>query len=260
MQLFVLGSPRSGTTLVGNFAASHPRCSDLGEYYGFFLALRQAPQLMQRVPTPKKDDYLEWLFASTCEFADRTLSGGRVFWVDHTPLNLLVGSALAERLPGALFVLMLRHYRGVVQSLRRSYAEGYRWAGSQIGDSAALWAEYYAHAAALPPDRTLVLSYDRLCADPEPAIRRAGDFIAARCGVEPAGFDPRVLATSFATTSQRSTIARQDGDRVVFSPIASYDRARWTDGMEAVCRPAVGRVDEELRARYPDEYVEPVSS
>jgi Sulfotransferase family len=232
----------------------------LGEFYGFFLALRQAPQLMQRVPAAKKDEYLEWLFESTSAFADRTLSAERTFWVDHTPLNLLVAAELAERLPDAVFVLMLRHYRGVVQSLRRSFADGYRWAGSQIGDSAALWAEYYAKTAVLPAERTLALSYDGLCADPETAIRRVRQFVANRCSVDAAGFDPRVLATSFATTSQRRTIAASHGEDIVFSPISSYDRARWTDGMEAVCRPAVAAVDTELRARYPDQYVEPFSS
>lgn len=216
---------------------------------------------MQRVPATKKNEYLEWLFDSTAAFAEQTLSGAeRAFWCDHTPLNLLVAAALVERLPDAVFILMLRHYRGAVQSLRRSFADGYRWAGSQIGDSAKLWAEHYANAGVLPVERTLALSYDKLCADPDPAIRRVVQFVADRCGVDPSGFDPRVLSTSFATTSQRRTIATSHGDRVEFSPISSYDRSRWTDGMEAVCRVAVAGVDDDLRARYPDEYVEAVSS
>ncbi|MGB6061185.1 MAG: sulfotransferase, partial [Candidatus Aquilonibacter sp.] len=135
MRLFILGPPRSGTTVVGNFVASHAQCYNLGEYYGFYLALRQAPQLMHRMPSTVLSEYLSHLFVGTLNFADACRdSAGAAMWCDQTPFNLQIARELVERLPDAVFLLMLRHYRGVIQSLRRSYATGYRWAGSRIQD------------------------------------------------------------------------------------------------------------------------------
>ena len=56
----------------------------------------------------------------------------------------------ASKLPGALFVLTLRHYSGVVQSLRRSFESGYGWAGPGWDDSARVMAHLDSISARIP--------------------------------------------------------------------------------------------------------------
>ncbi|HTW82639.1 MAG TPA: sulfotransferase [Candidatus Sulfotelmatobacter sp.] len=259
MQVFVLGAPRSGTTVVGNFIASHPQCSDLGEYYGFYLTLDQAPRLMQRMPTPHRDAFLADLFEASVGFAERTLIDGRSFWCDHTPHNLLVASSLVARFPSAVFILMLRHYRGCIQSLRRSYAEGYPWAGIRFMDSAQLWADFYERVDALPPDRTLPVSYDALCAEPGSEVERITSFLADRVGVAAAAFDHAIFASSHATKTSRPTLATTDGATTFFRRKSSFDANAWGDGYEAAAHIHVAPVDALLRKRYPAVYREATS-
>ncbi len=78
-------------------------------------------------------------------------SQGCEWYCDTTPWNLLVADRLAAQLPDALFVLMLRHYSGTVQSLRRSFESGFVWAGETLADSARIWAHFYRCAAEYPP-------------------------------------------------------------------------------------------------------------
>jgi hypothetical protein len=259
LRLFVLGAPRSGTTLVGNFIASHPVCCDLGEYFGFYVSLWQVPQALQRAPSRFKAEYLEDLFDASLAFADRQRDQrGARFWCDQTPFNLSIAQSLATRLKDAIFVLMLRHYRGAIQSLRRSYTEGYRWAGRNFQDSATLWANIYHNCAHLPPERTIAVSYERLCAFPLEAIESLEAQLAHKLGIESSGFDRSVCARSYATTALRRTIAFMGEESVEFKPIASYDSERWTEGMETAALVYASETDALLRNRYPDVYREPL--
>lgn len=247
MNVFVVGSPRSGTTVVGSFVGSHPECCDLGEYSGFHYVLYDVAGRMRAMSSPFKDAYLERLFDATVEFAERKRNQSSArFWCDQTPLNLLVGQELGERLNDAVFVLMVRDYRGVVQSLRRANADGHRWAGARIEDSADVWARCYAHAPLLPPDRTIAVSYDDLCASPEATVSSLADCLGERLGVDPALFRREVFASSHATRLPRATIATLDGETVSFAPVPSYDATAWSDGMEARCAPIVSEAENGL--------------
>jgi hypothetical protein len=255
LKLFVVGAPRSGTTVMGNFIGSHPQCCDLGEYYGFFLSFDQAPHLMARMPSPVKEQYLRSLVSATVECAESLRrEANAVFWCDQTPWNLLVAETIAKELPDAVFLLMLRHYRGVVMSLRRSFAAGYQWAGWQIQESAKLWAQFYAGVDALPMDRTIVVSYDRLCEDPEPVIRGIETSLAERLGAPADGFDRTVFAQSHATSSTRRTLAHIVDNEVKFRSIPSYETSLWTDGMEAASYEHVARVHDDLCERFGNQY------
>lgn len=254
-RLFVLGSPRSGTTVVGRFLASHPACLDLGEFYGFFQSAYNAPASMQRMPTPFKDAYLEHIFLATQAFADNeAVNAGKSFWCDQTPWNVLIAKRLAHAFPDALFVLMLRHYRGVVASLRRSYLRGYAWAGMHFSDSADLWSRCYAAAAELPETRTIAVSYDALCAHPNAVLDRLTSEVLAGLELEDVTFDRSVFCQSHAEGEDDRKLAVVEGDRVVFRSVPSYDVQRWSDGMESACLARVEATENTLRERYAGLY------
>jgi hypothetical protein len=257
VQVFVLGAPRSGTTVVGNFIASHPLCLDLGEYYAYYLAYSQAPQLMQRIPSPVKDEYLDSLATSGKAFAERKLKESKKrFWCDQTPWNLCVSRRVAELFPKALFVLMLRDFRGTVLSLRDSYAQGYQWAGSHISDSAQLWASFYEAAQHLPSDRTFAVSYDRLCRSPQESIASLEHAVGSYLRIGRDAFDRAVFADSHAKSlGPRRTLATKVGDKITFTSIEPYDSSRWNDAMESQCIPYVENVERKLKSLYGVEYV-----
>lgn len=161
---------------------------------------------------------------------------------------VFVAQELASRVQDALFVLMVRDFRGVVQSLRRAYAEGFEWAGKQIDDSAHLWARCYANVDALPPDRTITVSFDRLCAEPEAVVSSLASELGRRLNIDPAHFRPQTFATSHACRVARQTIGTVTGGVFSFQAIAPYDAAAWTDAMEEVCAPIVGTVRSEIQS------------
>src|SRR5258708_17250358 len=118
--LFVLGVPRSGTTLIGNYLGSAPGVLNLAEYGGFYVAHSVAPAVIQRIPGYHHAEYLAEIGAHARSFAERLARrDGYAWYLDHTPWNLEVAASLAADPPDALFVLMIRHYAGTILSLRR---------------------------------------------------------------------------------------------------------------------------------------------
>jgi Sulfotransferase family len=252
MQLFVLGAPRSGTTLVGRYLASHPDCLDLGEYYAFFLAYSQAPRLMSRLPSPVKDAYLENLAENAANFAvQRQSAKKKAFWCDQTPWNLLVADSLRKLLPRSVFVLMLRDFRGVILSLRDSYQAGYQWAGRNVRESALLWARFYQNASHLPTSRTITVSYDALCATPDATITALDTAMARFLPVDGASFDKRVFAARHAQNANSAApIATMRKGILQYAPRPSFDKHAWTEEMEFECAPLVATVQQELESKY----------
>ncbi|MBF9130300.1 sulfotransferase [Plantactinospora sp. S1510] len=256
--IFVLGSPRSGTTLAGAWLGSHPSVYAMGEYSAFVFAYATAPAGYTRTRPPYAQRYLRELQSHAAEFAGRLAAErGARFFCDSTPWNLLVADTLAELYPSARFVLTLRHYSGVIQSLERSYLRRYLWAGATPVERASIWVAVYERAAALPADRTTVFSYDELCADPGGTVARWRSALA-RVGVDPAGLDDRVFLRSHASGSDdhRRTVATGTGGRVRFAPIPSIDPLRWSETLDTEVRPVVGEVDRMLRQRFA-EYATP---
>ncbi len=211
--LFVMGAPRSGTTVVGNYLASSPRVLGLGEYGGFHLAHNLAPSALGAMPGPFTASYLRDLVTHAQWFAEElTAADGRDWYCDTTPWNLLAADRIAAELPDALFVLMLRHYSGTVQSLRRSFESGFTWAGATWTESARVWADFYRAAGQLPADRTVAVSYDAMTADPETVLDLLVKWLDER-GFPARDLDVGQLAVSHAppASGPRPTIGTTRG-------------------------------------------------
>ncbi|MGH9004440.1 MAG: sulfotransferase, partial [Acidimicrobiia bacterium] len=172
-------------------------------------------------------------------------------YCDSTPWNLLVARDLAAFLPQAMFVLCLRHYSGTIQSLGRSYEQGFRFAGSNDRESARVWSDFYRNVVHLPPDRTIEVSFDGLCAAPETTLARLDEDLS-RHGLAVDDLSREVLARSHAVPAggDRPTVGRLDeGGRVVLVGRPSVDAGQWSPDRDEGVRPVVAEVDELLRGR-----------
>ncbi len=258
--LFVLGSPRSGTTVVGSYLASGARVLNLGEYGGFHLAHNIAPTTLGAIPGSYREEYLADLVDHARGFAEGlALSEGRRWFCDTTPWNLLVADRIANELPDALFVLMLRHYSGTVQSLRRSFESGFAWAGRTWADSARIWAHFYASVGRVPTDRTIAVSYDALTDDPDHVLALLRAWLDER-GYPVDDLDLSQLAVSHAPPSSgpRPTIGARGEDGLELSPIGSFDPDRWSGDIHQMVWPVVEEVHRDLSAWFPTAYVWPM--
>ena len=249
--LFVLGVPRSGTTLIGNYLGSAPGALNLAEYGGFYVAHSVVPAVIERIPGFHHADYLAEIREHARAFAERVAAGQQCSWyVDHTPWNLEVAGRLATDPGDALFVLMLRHYAGNILSLRR-----FPWGGDSWADTARLWATLCGRAIDLPQDRLVVVGYDALTAEPGPTLAALTADLGSR-GFPAAGLDQRLLAVSHAAIvgEPRPVIGAADGAGGGLRPIRSFDAERWSGDIHAEVWPVVRDMHHELLRRYPGSY------
>jgi len=274
--IFVVGSPRSGTTMIGNYIGTAPSVLNAGEYralqiaYGT-LSSQLTGALAGLVPPewePHRDQYVREAQRHATEFIVRVAdSEGRTAFCDSTPRNLLIAKQLAEVFPHALFILTIRHYSGTIQSLIRlgiikvlhDFEEGRDPLDATAAAAGALWSRHYSSAPELPADRTIVFGYDRFCAEPETTLERFKSSLADM------DFPVRELDDGAFTESHakapgtnRATVGQRSAEGTRLASIPSFDAAGWTGFMEYHVRPAVAVVDEDLRSWYPDDYREPV--
>jgi Sulfotransferase family/Glycosyl transferase family 2 len=126
--IFVIGSPRSGTTALGHALAEHSDLWISGEsdFLLFLFADRYAERAFDRalaVPGPRwlrleqvsRDEFLAYLGMGINALIT-SRSGGRR-WIDHTPHYTGIAETLAGLFPGARFIHILRDGRYVVHSM-----------------------------------------------------------------------------------------------------------------------------------------------
>ena len=191
--IFVIGSPRSGTTLLRLLLDSHPRIS-CGEETHFLRDLeaivgRDWP-LVASYGLPR-DWWLARIRGLYGDFQAEVLArSGKARWAEKDPTYTLHLAFIEELFPDALFVHLLRDGHDVVASFRDRW--GYRSAARAARTE---WARYVERrhgrsAGAWTRERFLELRYERLVADPEAEARRLFDFLGEAWHPEVLDFDP----------------------------------------------------------------------
>ena len=258
LPVFVVGAPRSGTTLTGAYVGSAPEIAELGELSVFYFSRSIARRHYERVPTPLKQLYISELEQHAIEFALRhTRAVGATAFCDSTPWNLRIADYLIQVFPTAVFIVVLRHYSGVIQSLERSYRDGYQWAGPTIRERAQLWSRMYAHLRRIPKTRIVPLGYDRFCADPIRVLREFNTRLRI-AGVPSENLSLSAFSHSHATTQNRPTIGSEENGHIVLKPIHSVDLKAWRSESSSEVEQIVRNTDHFLRDVFPDDYADPI--
>lgn len=174
--VFVVGMPRSGTTLVEQIIASHPLAAGCGELEDLSLAARAAP----RVPVAD----IGWLKGRAAQYlaaAERHASrpgGARL--VDKAPLNFFHLGLAAQLFPNARVIWCRRDARDIGLSIfSENFALDSRFA-TDLADIALMINTQHRlmrHWQATLPLPVLEVDYEALVTDIEPGIRRIVDFL-----------------------------------------------------------------------------------
>lgn len=208
--IFVLGMPRSGSTLLERQLAAHPAVADAGELRDFNCQMRWC---CDRLGGPQPDLALVQSAASLdpAQLGRRYLehtawrTGGKSHFIDKLPANYLVAGLIAAALPQARIVHMVREpMDSCFSNLKALFADAYSHSYDQ-GEMARHFLRYrrlMAHWGRHYPGRILQVDYEAMVADPEREGRRVLDFCGLPWSAEVLGERTRSGMVATASTVQ----------------------------------------------------------
>ena len=205
--VFIVGMPRSGTTLLERMLGAHPQVADAGELRDFTAQMRW---MADRMGGP----HLDLTLARDAEAIDvaalgqRYLAhtqwwgGGRSHYTDKLPTNFLNIGYIARALPNARILHMARApMDSCFSNLKELFADAYPHSYDQceMADHFRRYRGLMAHWHEAFPGRVLDVHYERLVADPEGVARD----VLAFCGLPwvPAVVSPQERRGAVATAS-----------------------------------------------------------
>lgn len=188
--IFVVGMPRTGTTLVERILASHSQVASAGESQNFGVLLKRAVG----TPSPRVLD-VETIARSTSidlpavgrAYLERTRpASDKPRFVDKMPLNFFYLGHVARALPGARMVVVRRHPLDTcLSNFRQLFALGlsyydYAYDLLDTGRYYLAFDRLVAHWRRVLPGRIHELAYEQLVADPPAETGR----LLRHCGLE----------------------------------------------------------------------------
>jgi tetratricopeptide (TPR) repeat protein len=184
--VFVVGMPRSGTTLAEQILASHPAVLGSGEQPFWGLALENY------LSPDRGGETIEWLRATAADYLRllENLSADARRVVDKMPTNFLGIGLIHAALPNARFIHMRRNPIDTCLSIYfQDFDAAYSYA-NDLSDLAHAYGEYFRLMShwrqMLPAETMLDVSYEGLVEDQEHWSRRMLEFVGLQ-------WDPRCL-------------------------------------------------------------------
>lgn len=186
--IFIVGMPRSGTTVLDRILGNHSQVASAGELADFAQQLRYVAD----VPGRTLIDHAILDRWSRIDFAligrryleqTRWRAAGAAHYVDKLPANFLVAGLIAKALPQAVILHMVRDPMDVCFSNFRALfgdAYGYSYDLDALAAHHRLYVELMRHWHEVVPGRILDVDYQQLVADPEGGARRVLDFCGLR--------------------------------------------------------------------------------
>jgi hypothetical protein len=248
--LFIIGSPRSGTTMLQVLLGEHPQVATTVE---LTVIRRYAAPWLETWSDEKKSSVegrwdqglpFVWdrseLVSFLREFMGRVYGQllaskpGASHILDKHPGNAMYTSLINELLPDARFIHVIRDGRDVACSMV-SAAQKMGFGTKTIAASAQAWKRHViaARDAVGFEGRYLEIRYEDLLSDGSAAYRRVLDFCKLR-------YEPEwIEATLGANTFDKMKQARRSGDPAIPLNEAHYRKGRagaWADELSGVDR------------------------
>jgi hypothetical protein len=222
--IFVLGMPRSGTTLIEQILASHPRVTGAGELKDMSDTINsvrgsdgQQAAYPEFVPVLSASELAKIGEAYATKLAERAPGAERI--TDKMPSNFYFLGLIHLALPGAK---VIHTGRNPVDTCVSCFSKLFAGEQNQTYDLAELGRYYRAYhglmahwRAVLPKDAFLDVQYEEVVADTETQARRILDY----CELE---WSPRVLDFHRTERPVKTASARQ-----VRQPIYGSSVQRW---------------------------------
>lgn len=252
--VFVVGPPRSGTTLVKTVLQSHTRICGVEEETWFFLRRDHAgfrhadvsDSEMKRLV--READSITGLFDRFAEAVKEKT--GAIYFLEKTPEHALRLSFLVEHFPRSTFVFLVRDPRDGLRSAKNF--PGY-WATLPDEDRTGGYLETWrrsveAYEMHADVSSVLCLRYEDVCRRPAEEVRRVLDVLELE--MEPQQLDPSAYGAGYHE--------KVDAHARLQEPITAKSVGAWRDELSVNDVQRVERtLGEEMRAfDYSPEHVD----
>jgi len=208
--IFVVGLPRSGSTLIEQILASHSSVEGTFELPNVLTIVREFDHA-----DPQHDGYPEGVGrAGAEEFAalgeryireTAPLRSGRPKFIDKMPNNFSHIGLIQSMLPNATIIDVRRHpMDSCFSTYKQHFAEGqsFSYDLEDLGRYYRCYLSLMDHWEAVLPGKVLQVRYEALVSDPENSIRR----LLEHCGLD---FEPGCLAFHETKRPVRTASAEQ---------------------------------------------------
>ncbi len=223
--IFVIGLPRTGTTLVERVLASHPGVCSAGELSNFSVELTRQVQALPGGAPASRTDFVdraaridfralgEAYLSSTLPYRD-----AQARFIDKLPFNYLYAGLIHRALPRARIVSLERHpmdscYSIYKQLFRDAYPFSYDL--DELGRYFVAYTELMRHWHRVMPGVIHTVRYEHLVADLDGEARR----LLGHCGL---AWDDRCLRFHENPDASTTASAMQ-----VRQPIYAHSVGRW---------------------------------
>ena len=189
--IFVIGMPRSGTTLVDRILSSHSQVHSAGELQNFSVVLKRATGSVTRslldVDTIMRTRSVEWRSLGESYLSStRPGTGHTRHFIDKLPHNFIYAGFIAKALPGARIVCLRRDPMDVcLSNFRQLFAltspyYDYSFDLNNTGRYFVLFDRLMAYWRDVLPGRIIDVCYEDLVDDQETQTRRMVEL----CGLD----------------------------------------------------------------------------
>lgn len=220
--LFLIGPPRSGSTLLNRMLGAHsaihapvePHLLTPLAHLGYYERVDQAPydpiisqlgirELVGHLPAGEAD-YLDALRAYTDTLYTRLLgSSGAEYVLDKTPAYALVLDFAARLYPRARYIVLTRHPLAIWSSIVDSFYDGDHEVAHRHNPVLERYVPAMARFLRERPVPLCQVSYEQLVSDPDGEMRRLCEFIGI-------AFEPGMV--DYGSAGQAGAAARGLGD------------------------------------------------
>ena len=211
--IFVIGMPRSGTTLVDRILSSHPDVQSAGELQNFSIALKRAsgsrtPNLLDE-DTLGRARELDWRqLGAAYVGGTRPVTGHTPRFVDKLPHNFLYAGHIARALPNARIICLRRNPMDTcLSNFRQLFAQSspfydYSFDLLDTGRYYVMFDRLMAHWKRVMPERILEIEYEAIVDDQEQTTRRLLEFCGLSWNEACLRFDQNEAPVSTASAVQ----------------------------------------------------------
>ncbi|HJU38514.1 MAG TPA: sulfotransferase [Tahibacter sp.] len=246
--IFVVGFPRSGTTMLETMLDAHPALASMDERPFLQRVIEHMQALGLAYPedlgklTPAQCDAMRAVYDE--RVARHVVRSADVRLVDKNPLNLLKLPLIRRLWPHAKIVLMLRHPAdAVLSNYMQSFnspafvamCETVESTARGYADAMDFWLD---QSAVLAPD-VLELRYEDLVADIEPHARRLIAFLELPWDDAVLRFHEHARKRGYISTPSYTQVIEPVNARAVGRALAY---APWLAGAESILAPYVERL------------------